>query len=127
MCTSQQKVSDPTVPREPGPHPLQANCTSPGETESIKVYPSEALRNWRACIPSICPGVKGYRPPFVSQSSAVLVTSVFFLWQFRHILRKYLFLWWSDQAAGCTPTFNYQILVGRCDISNTHISHTSPK
>lgn len=43
MCTSQRKVSDPTVPREPSPRPLQ-NCTSwrwggGGAAESTEACP----------------------------------------------------------------------------------------
>lgn len=76
MCTSQRKVSDPTVPREPSPHPLQAKCTSlgGGAAESTKVCPFVPPLRSMACIPGTCPGVKGHRLPFLSQIPVVLMT-----------------------------------------------------
>lgn len=43
MCTSQRKVSDPMIPREPSPHSSQANCGSWGAAESTEVYPLAPL------------------------------------------------------------------------------------
>lgn len=74
MCTSRRKVSDPTVPREPSPCPLQANCTSRGGGYWAKVCPLCGLRDAWARAPGTCPGVK--KPAFLPQSSAVPVTSV---------------------------------------------------
>lgn len=91
MCTSRQKVSDPTVPREPSPCPLQANCTSRGEGVSgQRCARSEAHGDSWARAPRTCPGVKGRKPPFLPQSPAAPVTSVedpdVFLWPLFRLL-----------------------------------------